>query len=187
MATTRKSPVKPKSTVPKQALAREFGSAGTGDTAALEGRKAPDFELPDQDGRPVALRELITDGTVVLYFYPKDMTPGCTSEACGFRDNLSAIGAVGAQVVGISADTPASHQKFSKKYGLNFPLLSDSGNKVARAYGVFKKKSLYGREFMGIERTSFIIGRDGVVRKIFPRVKVNGHTGEILAALREQP
>jgi thioredoxin-dependent peroxiredoxin len=131
------------------------------------------------------LSQLIANGTVVLYFYPKDMTPGCTTEACGFRDNFSAIRKTGAHVVGISADSPASHHKFIDKYGLNFSLLSDPENKVTRSYGVFKKKSLYGREFMGIERTSFIIGPDGMVRKVFPRVKVNGHTDEILAALKQ--
>jgi peroxiredoxin Q/BCP len=122
---------------------------------------------------------------VVLYFYPKDMTPGCTIEACSFRDNIGRLRDLGAQVIGISADPSASHQKFIEKQGLNFPLLSDTGNKVTKAFGVYKKKSLYGREFMGIERTTLIIGRDGTIRKVFPKVKVNGHTDEVVAALTE--
>ncbi|HKV54224.1 MAG TPA: thioredoxin-dependent thiol peroxidase [Candidatus Binataceae bacterium] len=146
--------------------------------------KAPDFELLDQDGKPNSLKQLISRGNVVLYFYPKDMTPGCTTEACSFRDNLDRVRAAGAQVIGVSADTPASHQKFIEKQKLNFPLLSDPANKVTKAFGVYKKKSLYGREFMGIERTTFIIGRDGTVRKVFPKVKVNGHTDEVLTALK---
>jgi len=152
---------------------------------SLEGRKAPDFELPDGSGNPVKLSNLIGSKNLVLYFYPKDMTPGCTTEACSFRDNLKQIQAAGAQVVGVSADAPPSHEKFRAKYDLNFPLLSDVGNKVCRLYGVYKKKSLYGREFMGIERTTFLIDKDGVVRKAFPKVKVAGHTDQVLAALKE--
>ena len=122
----------------------------------------------------------------MLYFYPKDMTPGCTTEACSFRDNLKQLQAAGAQVVGVSADTPASHQKFIEKHGLTFSLLSDPGNQVTRAYGVYKRKLLYGREFMGIERSTFIIAQDGTVRRVFPKVKVNGHAQEVLAALKER-
>ena len=184
MATNRR-PQKPQSASGKPADTRKPGSAEAGNVALLEGMKAPAFELPDQNSKPVSLSQLIANGTVVLYFYPRDMTPGCTTEACGFRDNLNTIRKAGAHVVGISADSPASHHKFIEKYGLNFPLLSDSENQVSRSYGVFKKKSLYGREFMGIERTSFIIGPDGTVRKVFPRVKINGHTGEILTALKQ--
>lgn len=150
----------------------------------MEGKKAPAFELPDQSGKSVSLRDLTARGNVVLYFYPKDMTPGCTTEACSFRDNIGELRALGAEVVGISADSSGSHQKFIEKHSLNFPLLSDAGNTVCKAYGVYKKKSLYGREFMGIERTTFIIGRDGTIRKVFPKVKVNGHTEEVIAALK---
>src|SRR5438132_11319695 len=114
------------------------------------------------------------------------MTAGCTTEACSFRDNLDLLSVAGAQVVGVSADTPASHLKFTEKHRLNFPLLSDSGNQVTRRYGVYKKKSLYGREFMGIERSTFIIGQDGRVRKVFAKVKVNGHAEEVLAALKQK-
>ncbi len=154
------------------------------DSTALEGKKAPDFELPTLDEKNVALRDLVGKRKLVLYFYPKDMTPGCTTEACSFRDNLDEIRAAGAAVAGISADPPDSHRKFTDRYALNFPLLSDVGNKVGKLYGVYKMKSLYGRKFMGIERTTFVIDRDGIVRKVFPKVKVNGHTAEVLAALK---
>ncbi len=150
----------------------------------LEGKKAPAFALKDATGQPVKLNDLTARGAVVLYFYPKDMTPGCTTEACSFRDNLGAVRKAGAQVVGVSADSSASHQKFTAKYELNFPLLADPDNKVTTAYGVYKMKSLYGREYMGIERTTMIIDRGGVIRKVFPKVKVNGHPDEVLAALK---
>ena len=105
----------------------------------------------------------------MLYFYPKDLTPGCTVEACDFRDTAARLKAAGAQVVGVSADSPDSHRKFTDKHALNFPLLSDADNRVTRLYGVYKKKSLYGREFMGIERTTFVIDRAGVIRRSSPR------------------
>lgn len=161
--------------------ATEAGSDATG----MIGKPAPEFTLPDQDGNPVSLKDLRQQGSVVLYFYPKDMTPGCTTEACSFRDSLDSIRAAGAHVAGISADSPASHRKFIEKYRLTFPLLSDSDNEMSKAYRVYKRKSLYGREFMGIERTTFIIDRAGSIRSVFPRVKVNGHSEEVLAALRE--
>ncbi len=154
-------------------------------THPMEGKNAPPFELATADGKTVALADLIGKRGLVLYFYPKDMTPGCTTEACGFRDNLDAIRKLGAEVAGISGDSPESHRRFADKHALNFTLLSDPGNKVSKLYGVFKKKSLYGREFMGIERTTFIIDRNGVVRKVFPKVKVNGHPEEVIKALRE--
>jgi len=150
----------------------------------MEGKPAPDFELPDAEGHQVKLRELIAKGNLVIYFYPKDMTPGCTREACDFRDNLGRVKAAGAQVVGISADPPQSHQKFAARHELNFPLLSDVDKRVLKAYGVWKKKSLYGREFMGVERTTFVVDRAGVVRKVFPKVKVDGHAGAVIGALK---
>jgi peroxiredoxin Q/BCP len=161
--------------------------SGTGraDPADLEGKRAPDFTLVNQDGKPVSLQDLRQLGEVVLYFYPKDMTSGCTAEACNFRDQLDRLRAAGAQVVGVSADSPASHRKFIERNGLTFPLLSDPANQVTSAYGVYKRKSLYGREFMGIERSTFIIGRDGTVRRVFSKVKVNGHVEQVLAALTE--
>jgi thioredoxin-dependent peroxiredoxin len=151
----------------------------------LQGKSAPDFELPDAARRPVKLRDLTAKGNLVIYFYPKDMTPGCTREACDFRDNLSRVQGAAAQVVGISADSPESHEKFVAKYELNFPLLSDTDKRVLKAYGVWKKKSLYGREFMGIERTTFVIDRKGIVRMVFPKVKVDGHAEAVLGALKE--
>jgi peroxiredoxin Q/BCP len=151
----------------------------------LEGRPAPDFELPDAHGHLVKLADLLAKGKLVLYFYPKDMTPGCTQEACDFRDNLSRVKAAGAQIVGVSTDSPQSHDKFTAKYELNFPLLADTDKAVSTAYGVYKKKSLYGREFMGIERTTFVVDRGGTIRKVFPKVKVNGHASAIIDAVKE--
>jgi thioredoxin-dependent peroxiredoxin len=177
-----------KTTGPGRGAARAHqpaGKAPAGDSTALEGKKAPAFSLLDSAGRTVRLADLIGTKNLVLYFYPKDMTPGCTTEACSFRDNSDALRAAGARVVGVSADSPESHTKFTGRYDLNFPLLSDAGNKAGRAYGVYKKKSLYGREYMGIERTTFIVDRAGVIRKVFPKVKVAGHTEQVLAALKE--
>jgi thioredoxin-dependent peroxiredoxin len=179
MANTKKSPVKTARKAP--AAAAKPGANGV----ILEGKKAPAFNLPDQSGEKVSLRDLTARGNVVIYFYPKDMTPGCTTEACSFRDNIAEVKKLDAQIVGISADSPASHQKFIDKYSLNFPLLSDADKGVCTAYGVYKMKSLYGREYMGIERTTVVIDRDGIVRKIFPKVKVNGHTEEVIEALKE--
>src|ERR1700687_2232913 len=161
-------------------------SAKKADVASsLGGSKAPQFELADASGNKVALRDLVGKKNLVLYFYPKDMTPGCTTEACSFRDNIEGIRKAGAQVVGISGDSSASHQKFIDKHALNFPLLADIGNEVGKRYGVYKMKSLYGREFMGYERTTMVIDKNGVIRKVFPKVKVNGHTAEVVAALKE--
>jgi len=153
-------------------------------TAALEGKKAPAFSLSDADGNTVALKDLLGANHLVLYFYPKDMTPGCTIEACSFRDHTDRLASLGATVVGISADSSASHTKFTAKHSLNFPLLADPDNKVTRLYGVYKMKSLYGREFMGIERTTLVIDKSGIVRRVFAKVKVNGHTDEVIEALQ---
>jgi peroxiredoxin Q/BCP len=152
--------------------------------ASLEGKKAPAFQLADANGKTVALKDLLGANHLVLYFYPKDMTPGCTIEACSFRDNNDRLTALGAQIIGISADSSASHTKFTEKHGLNFPLLADPENKVTGLYGVYKMKSLYGRQFMGIERTTFVIDKSGVVRRVFAKVKVNGHTDEVIEALK---
>lgn len=151
----------------------------------LEGHKAPPIVLPDADGNSVRLADLLGKGPLVLYFYPKDMTPGCTQEACDFRDSLRGLASRGARVIGISTDSPESHRKFRDKYELNFTLLSDRDKTVVKAYGVYKQKSLYGRQFMGIERTTFVLDNAGVVRKIFPKVKVKGHTQAVLDALSE--
>lgn len=154
------------------------------DEPHLEGKKAPDFELSDARGEKHRLFDLLKRARLVLYFYPKDMTPGCTAEACAFRDRLREIRALGAEVVGVSADAPASHAKFTEVNALNFPLLSDPDHRVAKLYGVYKKKALYGREFMGIERATFVIDRAGVIKKAFSRVKVAGHADAVIEALK---
>jgi peroxiredoxin Q/BCP len=146
------------------------------------GDKAPDFTLPSADGTNVSLKDL-RGKKVVLYFYPKDMTPGCTAEACSFRDNIGSLKRKGAEVVGVSADSVSSHRKFTEKYDLPFTLLSDEQKEVVRLYGVWKKKSLYGRIFKGIVRTTFIIDENGKITHVFPKVKVRGHTEEIVEKL----
>jgi len=146
------------------------------------GEPAPDFTLRSDDGRRLSLKDF-RGKKVVLYFYPKDDTPGCTKEACSFRDNLARVTSKGAVVLGVSRDDAASHGKFRDKYHLNFPLLSDDQGKVTEAYGVWKKKNLYGREYFGIERTTFLIDEGGKISRIWPKVHVEGHTDEVLAAL----
>jgi peroxiredoxin Q/BCP len=146
------------------------------------GDKAPDFNLPTGGGKRLGLRDL-KGKKVVLYFYPKDNTSGCTKEACSFQENLSVFRKKGAVVIGVSADSVASHAKFAEKYDLAFPLLSDESKDIMKSYGVWKAKSMYGRKYMGIERTTFIIDEQGVITHIFPKVKVEGHTEEILKAL----
>ena len=147
------------------------------------GDKAPDFSLPDQDGQTVSLKSL-KGKQVVLYFYPKDDTPGCTKEACGFRDSLKAIAKTNTVVLGVSMDDAESHRKFIKKYSLPFPLLCDEDGTISKAYGVYKEKNMYGKKFWGIERTTFIIDSEGKIAKIFPRVQVDGHSAEVLETLR---
>ncbi len=147
-----------------------------------EGKKAPAFTLASTDGGKISSKDL-AGKKVVLYFYPKDSTPGCTQEACDFRDNLARVQAAGAVVYGVSADSIASHLKFKAKQELTFELLSDESRSMLEAYGVWKEKSQYGRTYMGIERTTVIIDESGIVRRIFPKVKVNGHVEEVLAAL----
>ncbi len=147
-----------------------------------EGDKAPEFTLVSSDGKEIALQDY-RGRKLVLYFYPKDDTPGCTKEACSFTENLARVRRKGAAVVGISADSVASHLKFAQKYSLAFPLLSDPTKETIRAYGVWKEKSFMGRKFMGIERTTFIIDEKGNIARIFPKVKVDGHTEEVLKAL----
>ena len=147
------------------------------------GANAPDFSLPDQDGSTVTLKSL-KGKQVVLYFYPKDDTSGCTKEACDFRDSLAPIKKAGAVVLGVSKDGKASHQKFIAKYGLPFALLSDEETVVCNAYGVYKEKSMYGRKYMGIERSTFVIDATGRIKALFRKVKVPGHVDEVLAALK---
>jgi peroxiredoxin Q/BCP len=147
------------------------------------GDKAPEFSVKDQHGNPVTLKSL-KGKQVVLYFYPKDDTPGCTKEACGFRDSLSAIKKAGAVVLGVSLDGEKSHQKFIEKFGLTFPLLCDEDMAVSKAYGVYKEKSMYGKKYWGIERSTFVIDGSGKLKAIFPKVKVDGHVEEVLEALK---
>ena len=146
------------------------------------GDKAPLFNLPTGKGDMLALKDL-RGKKVVLYFYPKDNTSGCTKEACSFQGNLSVLKKKGAVVLGVSADSAASHQKFAEKYDLSFPLLADEKKEVLKAYGVWKEKSMYGRKYMGIERTTVLIDEDGRIARVFSKVKVDGHTEEVLAAL----
>lgn len=148
-----------------------------------EGKKAPAFKLKDQDGNIVSLKDF-SGKHVVLYFYPKDDTSGCTKEACSFRDNLPDFSKIKAVILGVSADSIESHKKFQEKYNLPFTLLSDEDKKVVNDYGVWVEKSMYGRKYMGIERTTFIIDENGKIKKIFNKVKVDGHTEEVLSALK---
>lgn len=146
------------------------------------GEMAPDFELETDGGHRVRLADL-RGKRVILFFYPKDDTSGCTKEACGFRDKLPDFGERDVVVLGISPDDVKSHDKFTAKYGLNFPLLSDPGHAVAEAYGTWGKKKMYGREYEGIHRTTFLIGTDGTVETVWEKVKPADHAADILAAL----
>ncbi len=148
-----------------------------------EGNKAPDFSAADQNGNTVKLSAFKGKKNVVLYFYPKDMTPGCTTEACDFRDQFKKF--KGAEILGVSIDPPEKHQKFIDKYDLPFTLISDVDQKVVNKYGVWQEKKLYGRKFMGIVRSTYIIDKTGIVRKIFPKVKVKNHVDEVMQALKE--
>lgn len=147
------------------------------------GKKAPSFTLPDINGKKVSLKNFL-GSKVILYFYPKDMTSGCTKEACDFRDNFPNFSKLKIQVIGISPDSVESHKKFAEKYNLPFILLSDEKKEVVQKYGVWKEKSLYGKKYMGVERTTFIIDENGKIMHIFPKVKVNGHVEEILKVLK---
>jgi peroxiredoxin Q/BCP len=146
------------------------------------GAKAPDFSLPTGDGKKVSLKDL-KGKKVILYFYPKDNTSGCTKESCSFRDNIRTIEKKGAVVVGVSVDSVASHAKFARKYNLPFTLVSDEEKEMVKKYGVWKEKSMYGLKFMGTVRTTFVIDENGIITHIFPKVKVDGHVEEILAAI----
>jgi thioredoxin-dependent peroxiredoxin len=147
------------------------------------GDKAPDFTMPTDGNGTVALSRL-RGKPVVLYFYPKDDTSGCTAEACGFRDSFPDYGRTGAIVIGVSRDSVASHDKFKKKHGLPFILASDETGAVTERYGVWVEKSMYGRKYMGIDRSTFVIDKDGVVRGVWHKVKVGGHVAEVLQAVQ---
>ena len=148
------------------------------------GRQAPDFTLPDQDGEPVRLADL-RGKTVVLYFYPKADTPGCTTQACGVRDHLPDYEGSGAVVLGVSPDPVKKVKRFHDKYDLNFPLLADEEHSVCEAYGVWAEKSMYGRTYWGALRATFIIDADGVVRHVIPKVSPKTHDEQVLAVLGE--
>lgn len=149
---------------------------------AQEGDLAPDFTLPSDDGSMVTLSDL-RGSRVILYFYPKDDTSGCTAQACEFRDNLPRIEEKGARVLGVSPDPVRSHQKFKTKYDLNFPLLADEEHQVAEAYGVWKEKSMYGRTYWGIERSTFLIDEEGRVARAWRKVKAKGNADLVAAEL----
>jgi thioredoxin-dependent peroxiredoxin len=147
-----------------------------------QGTAAPDFTLPDQDGNPVTLSAL-RGAPVVVYFYPKADTPGCTTQACGVRDHRGEYQAAGVTVLGISPDPVKAVKRFHDKQGLNFPLLADEDHAVCEAYGVWVEKSMYGRTYMGAERSTFIVGADGEVQDVLRKVKPSEHDGLVLAAL----
>jgi peroxiredoxin Q/BCP len=158
------------------------------DAEIKEQHPAPDFTLP-----AVGSDDVVKNGqvhladlkgrTVVLYFYPKDDTPGCTKEACSFRDANHLMQKRGIVVLGVSADTIASHQKFAEKYGLSFPLLADTDTEVSQLYGVWKEKNMYGKKYMGVDRETFLIDKDGIVRKVWSKVKPDDHAQEVLEAI----
>lgn len=149
-----------------------------------EGNKAPEFKAISNEGKEVSLADYRGKNRVILYFYPKDNTPGCTVEACSFRDTIKKIEKTDAIVLGVSPDDTASHNKFIDKFKLPFLLLSDEDKKICNAYGVWVKKSMYGREYMGVARTTFIIGKDGKIEKIYEKVKPDGHAEEVLEFLK---
>jgi len=182
--TTKKTAAKKsgQSLTKKSTLTLSKGKNATMTGGLKVGSRAPAFSLPNEKGQVVKLSEL-KGKKIVLFFYPKDNTPGCTQEACSFRDGLQAIRKKGAVVLGVSADSVASHQKFSKKFDFNFPLLSDESKAMIQAYGVWKEKSMYGRKYMGIERTTVLIAKNGIISHVFPKVKVEGHYEEVLEAL----
>lgn len=148
------------------------------------GNKAPSFKLKNQDGKTISLSDL-KGKPVVLYFYPKDDTSGCTKEACNFRDEFPKFGKMKAEIIGVSADSVESHKKFAQKYKLPFNLLSDEKKEVLEKYGVWQEKSMYGKKYMGIVRSTFIIDSSGKISKIFPKVKVDNHNQEVMEALKE--
>ena len=152
-------------------------------TPLAEGAEAPDFSLESDSGETVSLSQL-RGKPVVLYFYPRDDTPGCTTEACEFRDAWSNVKRTGAVVLGVSPDTAASHKKFKTKFKLPFPLLADPDHKVAERYGAWGERSMYGRKFLGLLRTTFVIGPDGRILKVFERVKPKGHAAQVLESLQ---
>ncbi len=151
-----------------------------------EGDRAPDFEMPATGGRTASLAALL-GRPVILYFYPKADTPGCTTEACAFQEALPALGKIGAEVIGVSRDKMPALEKFAAKYGLAFPLASDAAGTVSETYETWIEKSMYGRVYMGLERSTFLIGRDGKIARIWRKVKVPGHAAAVAAAVAALP
>ncbi|TWU66979.1 MULTISPECIES: thioredoxin-dependent thiol peroxidase [Crateriforma] len=147
------------------------------------GTKAPAFTLPDADGDKVKLSDL-KGQPVVVYFYPKDDTPGCTKEACAFRDRYGELTDLGVQLLGVSGDTAESHQDFRDKYNLPFPLLVDKDHKMSEKYGAYREKNMYGKKSMGIQRSTFLIDADGKVAKVWKRVRVDGHDDQVIEAVK---
>jgi peroxiredoxin Q/BCP len=170
---------KAKKAAPRSPDRSSNGAAAS--TRLTAGDAAPSFSLPDQNGNVVS-SDSLEGKSYVIYFYPKDDTPGCTREACGFRDDLGKFQARGVEVLGVSPDGAASHTRFIDKYGLNFTLLSDEDKALANAYGVWTKKQNYGREYMGIERSTFLVGTDGKIKKAWRSVKVDGHIPAVFEA-----
>ena len=154
------------------------------DKELKEGDPAPDFSLSSSEGRKISLKDFKGKKSVVLYFYPNDDTPGCTKEACGFRDRIQEFESRDTVILGVSLDDEASHKKFIQKYSLPFTLLSDVDYKVSTAYGVYKEKSMYGKTYWGIERTTFVIDKASRIAKIFPKVKVDNHIPEVLDLIK---
>jgi peroxiredoxin Q/BCP len=148
------------------------------------GETAPPFRLKSDDGSQIALKDL-RGSPVVLYFYPKDDTPGCTKEACAFRDLKSKLTAAGAKVLGVSPDSVSSHEKFRDKYQLNFPLLADPDHKVTEQYGAWRERNMYGKRSMGVQRATYLIDREGKVARVWKRVQVDGHDQQVLEAIQE--
>lgn len=167
----------------KKSESRQAGDGAPPAGMPEVGSKAPPFRLPDDAGNTVTLADF-KGKILVIYFYPKDNTPGCTQESCDFRDNLNRLTKAGAAVVGVSADPVESHGKFKAKHELTFPLLSDPDHTMLAAYGVWQEKRLYGRTFMGIVRSTFVIDAKGIVRAAWPKVRVAGHVEEVLAAVK---
>ncbi len=149
-----------------------------------EGKKAPNFTAIDDQGEKISLTDF-AGKKVVLYFYPKDMTPGCTIQACDFRDSMAALKRKKVAVIGVSRDSQARHEKFKEKHDLNFPLIVDEDGELCEKYGVWQEKQLYGKKFMGIVRTTFVVDSKGKVAKIYPNVKVKGHVDQVIADLTD--
>ncbi len=179
---TRKAATK--KTPPKKAAAKTMGAQKTAPVKGPKvGDKAPDFTLPT-DGTGQVTLSALRGKPVVLYFYPRDDTPGCTMEACGFNDNLPNFSGLDAEIIGVSKDNEASHARFRAKFGLKFHLAADTETKVAKAYGVWVEKSLYGRKYMGMDRATYLIDKDGIVRGVWRSVKVPGHVDAVLKAVQ---